>query len=297
LRAGKKQLRSGQRSSSQGLRALPFLVPALIVFSMMNLYPLIHGISRSFYAYHARARADVFVGWENFTLLFDDPTFFRALSNNIVWTVVSVAAMFIFSYALATLLNSKYLRFRRAFQAAAIIPWALPRVVVSLIWRYIFLPDGALNAMLAGVGIQGPGWLTDPSLALWTCAVANMWIGVPFVTVMLLAGLQSLDGEMLEAAVVDGASYFQTQVRVILPSIRRVIIIVLMLEAIWTFNGFEIVFVMTQGGPGNASMLLPLYGYLNAFMYYQPGYGAAIGVVSLAIVLGAIALYIREVLK
>ncbi len=285
------------RSSGQGARALPFLLPAMVVFSMINLYPLVQGISRSFYSYHARARAEVFVGWENYTLLFDDPTFFRAFSNNIVWTATSVAAMFVFSYVLATLLNSRYLRLRRAFQAAAILPWALPRVVVSLIWRYIFLPDGALNTVLAGMGVGGVGWLTDPSIALWTCAIANMWIGVPFVTVMLLAGLQSLDGEMVEAAVVDGASFLQLQLRVIMPSIRRVAIIVLMLEAIWTFNGFEIVFVLTQGGPGNASMLLPLYGYLNAFMYYQPGYGAAIGVVSLLVVLAAIALYIREVLR
>jgi len=282
----------------QERQALPFLLPALAVLCFVSLYPLIQGISRVFYAYRALTREDVFVGFENFQLLFRDPTFFRAFSNSLVWVVTSVGMMFLLSYVLATMLNSPHLRFRRTFRAITLVPWALPAVVISLTWRYIFLADGPLNALLSSMGVaHPPSWLTDPKLALWTCIVANIWMQIPFVTIMVLAGLQSIDHEIIEAAAIDGANYLQTQLRVILPSVKKVVLIVLTLEAIWTFNSFDIVFVLTKGGPGSASITLPLYAYQNAFMYYQAGYGAAIGVIILLILLAAVVLYIREVLK
>jgi ABC-type sugar transport system permease subunit len=218
--------------------------------------------------------------------------------NSLIWTVVSVAVMFVLAYILATMLNSRHLHFRRFLRTATLIPWALPGVVVSLIWRYIFLPNGPLNAALSGLGVANPpAWLTDTHLALWTCIVANIWMGLPFVTIMILAGLQSLEGDLLEAAAIDGASYLQAQLRIVMPSMKKVILIVLTLETIWTFNSFDIVFAMTKGGPGSASMTLPLYAYQNAFMYYQAGYGAAIGIVILLILLSVVVLYIREVLR
>jgi len=282
----------------QERQALPFILPALLVLLGVSLYPLIQGVSRVVYAYRALTQQTVFVGWENFSLLFQDPTFIRALGNSLVWTLTSVGTMFLLSYSLATMLNARALRFRRLFRSATLIPWALPGVVVSLIWRYIFLSGGPLNALLASLGVaHPPDWLTNPQLALWTCIIANIWMGIPFVTIMLLAGLQSVENQIIEAAAIDGANYLQTQLRVVMPSIKKVIMIVLTLEAIWTFNSFDIVFVLTKGGPGSASITLPLYAYQNAFMYYQAGYGAAIGIVILLILLSAVVLYIREVLR
>ncbi len=286
------------RSFVEEKRALPFVVPSLLILCLVSLYPLIQGISRVFYSFRALTRQTVYSGLDNFAALFRDPVFIRALLNSLVWTGVSVAVMFLLSYILATMLNSRYLRFRRFFRSATLIPWALPGVVVSLIWRYIFLSGGPLDAALAGLGVaHPPAWLTDTHLALWTCIIANIWMGIPFVTIMVLAGLQALEGDILEAAAIDGASYLQTQLRVVVPSMKKVILIVLTLETIWTFNSFDIVFVLTKGGPGSASMTLPLYAYQNAFMYYQAGYGAAIGIIILLILLSAVVLYIREVLK
>ena len=277
---------------------MPFLLPALTVLCFVSLYPLIQGVSRVFYAYRALSRQDIFVGLENFRLLVQDPTFVRAFSNSLVWVITSVGMMFLLSYGLATMLNSPHLRFRRVFRAMTLIPWALPGVVISLTWRYIFLADGPLNSVLAAIGVaHPPAWLTDPGLALWTCIIANIWMQIPFVTIMLLAGLQAVDHQIIEAAAIDGANYLQTQLRVILPSVKKVVLIVLTLEAIWTFNSFDIVFVLTKGGPGSASITLPLYAYQNAFMYYQAGYGAAIGVIILLVLLTAVVLYIREVLR
>ena len=277
---------------------MPFLLPALAILCLISLYPLIQGVSRVFYAFRALTQQNIFVGLENFKLLFQDPTFKRAFSNSLVWVVTSVGLMFFLSYILATMLNSRFLRFRRMFRTMTLIPWALPGVVISLTWRYIFLANGPLNSMLTSLGVANPpSWLISPQLALWTCIVANTWMGIPFVTIMLLAGLQSVDRQIIEAAAMDGASYLRAQLHVILPSIKKVILIVLTLETIWTFNSFEIVFVMTKGGPGSASMTLPLYAYQNAFMYYQAGYGAAIGIIILLLLLTAVVMYIREVLQ
>jgi multiple sugar transport system permease protein len=289
---------SARRPLEQERQAMPFLLPALAVLCLVSLYPLIQGVSRVFYAYRALTRQDVFVGLENFKLLVQDPTFVRALSNSLVWVITSVGMMFLLSYGLATMLNSQHLRFRRTFRAITLVPWALPGVVISLTWRYIFLSDGPLNAFLASLGVaHPPSWLTNPDLALWTCIIANVWMQIPFVTIMLLAGLQSVDRQIIEAAAIDGANYLQAQLRVILPSIKKVVLIVLTLETIWTFNSFDIVFVLTKGGPGSSSITLPLYAYQNAFMYYQAGYGAAIGVIILLVLLAAVVLYIREVLQ
>lgn len=279
-------------------RALPFLIPALVVLCFVSMYPLFHGVSKAFYIYKALARQYVFSGFRNFTLLFRDPLFAKAFANSLVWTVSSVGIQFIFSYWLATMLNSRFLRFRRAFRALALVPWATPPVVVSLMWRYIFTSGGPMNSMLHALGVANPpDWLTNSQLALWTCIIANVWMGIPFVTVMLLAGLQTIEKELLEAASIDGANYIQTTWKIILPSIKKVVLIVLTLEAIWTFNMFDIVFVLTQGGPGNASLTLPLYAYQNAFWYYQGGYGAAIGIIILLSLLAVVILYIREVLR
>ena len=204
------------RRLDQERRAIPFLLPALAVLCLISLYPLIQGISRVFYAYRALTQQNVFAGLENFRLLFQDPTFSRAFSNSLVWVVSSVGLMFFLSYCLATMLNSRFLRFRRIFRTMTLIPWALPGVVISLTWRYIFLTNGPLNTMLASLGMADPpAWLTSPQLALWTCIIANTWLGIPFVTIMLLAGLQSVDRQITEAAAMDGASYLRTQLHVL----------------------------------------------------------------------------------
>lgn len=286
------------RRLDQERQALPFLLPALAILCLVSLYPLIQGVSRVFYAFRALTQETVFVGLDNFRLLFQDPIFSRAFSNSFIWVITSVGLMFFLSYILATMLNSRFLRFRRIFRTMTLIPWALPGVVISLTWRYIFLTNGPLNTVLSSLGVANPpSWLTTPQLALWTCIVANIWMGIPFVTIMLLAGLQSIDRQVIEAAAMDGAGYLQAQLHVILPSIKKVILIVLTLQTIWTFNSFDIVFVLTKGGPGSASITLPMYAYQNAFMYYQAGYGAAIGIIILLVLVTAVVMYIREVLQ
>lgn len=286
-----------KKTMREGQRALLFLLPALAVLGFVSMYPLVQGAVKAFFT-RKLGQEYIFVGLENFRLLFQDPLFARAFVNSVIWTVASVTFQFLFSYPLATILNSQYLRLRRLFRALALVPWATPPVVGALMWRYMFSPGGPLNFFLSSLGVSNPpNWLLDPKIALWTCIAANTWMGIPFVTVMILAGLQTIEKELVEAAAIDGATYLRIQWSVILPNIKRVLLIVLTLETIWTFNMFDIVFVLTRGGPGNASLTLPLYAYQNAFWYYQDGFGAAIGVVILTCLLGVVITYIRQVMR
>jgi ABC-type sugar transport system permease subunit len=127
--------------------------------------------------------------------------------------------------------------------------------------------------------------------------MVTVWMNIPFMTVMLLAGLQSVESSLYEAAAIDGANFLQTTFRITLPVIKKVALVVVTLMSIWTFNMFDIVFVLTRGGPGNATLTLPLFAYQNAFFYYQLGYAAAVGIVIMACLLLLIILYIREVLE
>ena len=199
---------------------------------------------------------------------------------------------------LALVLNSRELIGRRVFRTLVLIPWATPPVVVALTWRYFLADQGPLNLLLRGLGVANPpSWLLDPNVALWSCIMANVWMNIPFMTVMLLAGLQSVERSMYEAAAIDGAGFFQTTVRITMPAMKKVILIVITLMSIWTFNMFDIVYVLTRGGPGNASLTLPLFAYQNAFFYYQLGYAAAVGMVIMACLLLLIFFYIRQVLE
>ena len=279
-------------------RAFPYLVPAILIMVAINLYPLIQGMTRAFYTYRLLLGEYTFTGLRNFRLMIGDALFQRAFTNSLVWVFSNVGLQFIISFSLALILNSPMLRWRRLSRALILVPWATPPVVVALMWRFIFAEQGPLNVLLGHLGMADPPlWLLSPTLALWACIITNVWMGIPFMTVMLLAGLQSVERELYEAAAIDGASFLQTTFKVTLPVVKNVVLTVLALVSIWTFNMFDIVFILTRGGPGHASMTLPLYAFQSAFLFHRLGYAAAVGIVILSCLLIMIIFYIREVLK
>ena len=283
---------------SEGRRALPFLLPTIFLMGAINLYPFVNGIARSLHSFRILSQDFTFTGLRNFQMLFGDELFLKAFGNSLTWVATCVSAQFVLAFILALVLNSKELIGRRVIRSLVLIPWATPPVVVALTWRYMLADQGPMNAMLRFFGVANPpSWLLDPSVALWACIMVTVWMNIPFMTVMLLAGLQGVEASMIEAAAIDGASFLQTTLRVTLPSIKKVVLVVVTLMSIWTFNMFDIVFVLTRGGPGNATLTLPLFAYQNAFFYYQLGYAAAVGMVIMVCLLLLIALYIREVLE
>jgi len=283
---------------SEGRRALPFLVPTILIMGAINLYPFINGMIRSLHSFRILSQDFVYSGLRNFRLLFQDELFWHAFGNSMTWVATCVSAQFVLAMILAMVLNSRELRARRVVRTLVLIPWAMPPVVVALMWRYVLADNGPMNLFLSMLGIGSPpSWLLDPQVALWACILVTVWMNIPFMTVMLLAGLQSVEPSLYEAAAIDGANFLQSTFRITLPVIKKVALVVITLMSIWTFNMFDVVYVLTNGGPGNASLTLPLFAYQNAFFYYQMGYAAAVGILMMACLLVLIFFYIRQVLE
>jgi len=276
-----------------------WLLPLFFVIGIVSVNPLLRGIVFSFYGGGVFGGRERFVGAANFISLFKDDLFWLSLRNNLIWVVTCISLEFIFGFLIALLLNQPCVRLKNLYRALILLPWATPPVVAGLIWRYILSSDGPLNTFLRILKLisNPPSWLMEPGYSLAACIGVNVWLGLPFMTVMLLAGLQAIPHDVYEAAEIDGANAFKRFFLITLPMMKSVISTVITLMSIWTFNMFDVVYVLTNGGPGNSSLILSLYGYQNAFAYYQKGYGASIGVISLLILLIPVSIYVRMFFK
>ncbi len=222
----------------------------------------------------------VWVGLANYERLFDDPVFSTALTNNIRWILGLVLVPIALGLPLAVALDRR-LRFTRLYQGALYLPVVLSLVVVGLIWSWILQPDGLLNRGLQAVALDAAArpWLADDSTALWAVLGAGMWRQAGYVMMIYLAGLKALDTTYPDAAAVDGANPWQVFRHVTLPLLRPVHIIVIVITIIDSFRAFDLVWVMTRGGPFNSTELLAVYMYRSAVFNFRIGYGSAIAVV------------------
>lgn len=240
-----------------------------------------------------------FVGLQNYAQMISDPVFHIALRNTAIWTLGVVSLQYLLGLVVALLLNEP-IPLRGLFRGLVLVPWVVPSVVAALDWRWIYAPDyGILNYVLSSIGVISDPlqWLSDRHLAMLAVIIVGVWKSTPFMAVVLLAGLQSIPKELYDAAEVDGASMLQRFWYITFPNLRYLSMIVTMLAIIWTFNDFDIVYVMTKGGPSNATHLLSTYAYLSAFTYSDLGYAAAISVVMLVILLVFAIFYSRMLTK
>ena len=210
----------------------------------------------------------VFVGFENYVKLTFDGFFQRAVANSFVFTFASVAVKLLLGMGMALVLTSQ-IRFRSFWTGVLLIPWVAPTVVSALNFLWIYDGSlGVLNYLLVKVFRilpQGVGWLSEAGTAMASVIAVNVWRGFPFFGISFLAGMKAIPGELYEAAAVDGASPLQRFRHVTLPGIRNIVIIVMLLSTIWTFNDFAIVYILTKGGPGGTTMVLPVFTYEMAF--------------------------------
>ncbi|WP_171074530.1 carbohydrate ABC transporter permease [Nonomuraea basaltis] len=227
-----------------------------------------------------------FVGLDNYVRILTSSLFWDKLAWTVIWTVVCVAAHYGIGLGLAVMLNRR-LRFRSVYRVLLILPWAVPAFVAAFIWRYLYNSDyGVINGLLKLAGLSGVGWLDDPTTAKIAVIVVNVWIGVPFMMVALLGGLQSIPAELYEAAEVDGANPWQRFTAITLPGLRQVSSTVVLLGTIWTFNMFPIIFLITRGGPGSETEILVTYAFREAFTGIRDYAGsAAWGVIILAMLI------------
>ncbi len=279
--------------------AYAFLLPVFVVMAVIVLYPLALSIWSSFTDLSRQNQATVFrpgseqfIGLENYATILTSEEFRGRLGWTTIWTAVNVFFHFTIGMGLALLLNQKF-RGRTAYRLVLMLPWAVPAFVSAVAWRYIFNGEyGALNLMLANFGIDGPNWLSDQFWAYVAPIVVNVWLGVPFMMVALLGGMQSIPQELYEAARVDGATRRQTFWNVTVPQLRSVSVAIILLGIIWTFNLFVVIFLTTGGGPGGRTDILVTESF-NLFQAGQLAQAATYSVVILSILLIFVAVYQR----
>ncbi|MEV4298080.1 carbohydrate ABC transporter permease [Microbispora rosea] len=268
---------------------LALLLPALVPVLLFSVGPLVYGILLAFTdARSGRNTETAFVGLENFAELLSDGDFWESFRIGMVWGLSVTVLQFLASLGLALLLNQD-LRLRGVARVLAVVPWAMPPVVVGLMWRLVYHPDAGLLNGLFGSDVD---WLHDFSLALPAVIVVGVWTGMPQTTVVLLAGLQSVPGELYEAVSVDGAGAWRRFWNVTLPQLRPVIVAITSLDFVWNINQFSLVYVLTQGGPGGRTRLPMLFAYEEAFRYGFFGYAATLGVAITIVVLVVLGLYL-----
>lgn len=274
----------------------PYLMvaPTWILLLVFIAIPLITGMGLSFFSGPIIGEKE-FVFLDNYREVIEERYFPVALRNTVIWTVVGVASVFILGFAAAMLLNQKVFG-RGVFRGLILIPWVVPPVVVSLVFRWVFREhQGILNFLLYNAKIisEYKSWLGDPSLSLISALIALAWKGYPLVAIFLLAGLQSIPEEQYEAARVDGANTVQAFWHITVPHLKPVILVVLILQTIWVLNMFDITFVLTKGGPGFSSMILSIVVYVAAFQWLNIGHSAAVATIMFIIMVVLYRLYTR----
>jgi arabinogalactan oligomer/maltooligosaccharide transport system permease protein len=279
--------------------AYAFLAPVAIVMAVIVIYPLALSIWSSFtdltnanQANRFREGREVFIGVENYTTVLSGGEFWGRLGWTSIWTGVNVFFHFTIGLGLALLLNQRF-RGRTAYRLILMLPWAVPAFISAVAWRYIFNGEyGVLNLALAEIGIDGPNWLSDQFWAYVAPIVVNVWLGVPFMMVALLGGMQSIPQDLYEAARVDGANRRQSFWNITLPQLRSVSIAVTMLGIIWTFNLFVVIYLTTGGGPGGRTDILVTESF-NLFQAGQYAVAATYSVVILSLLLLFVTAYQR----
>jgi multiple sugar transport system permease protein len=272
-------------------RTTPWLLlaPALLITGLYVLFPVAQALSMSLHyvnLFHPRTRP--FVGLTNYLNALSDPVFWRSLLNSFIWVFGSVSMQFLLGFGAALLLNRSF-AWRGLARALVIVPWALPSVIIGLIWTWMLdFNLGIVNALSTRLGlISSPiAWLSRPDTAMVAVMLAVVWQGFPFFAVTLLAGLQGIPAELYEAASLDGASAAGKFWHVTLPGLAGVIATALLLRMIWVANSLDLILVMTGGGPGTATLTLPLHAMLTAWSGGNYGKGSALAIILTLILLG-----------
>jgi len=269
-----------------------FLLPSLVVLGIISVYPILRGIGLSFYEYNS-LRANEFVGLRNYARVFGLPEFWEVLKNTFVWSFAAVVIMASVGLVFAAVLNRDF-RGRSVATTLLLLPWTIPFIAVALNWTLLFdFELGMFNGLLSVAGLESVAWLGRGQYALFSIMLAYVWRNFPFFMITFLAAMKGIPNDLYEAGRVDGSSRLDLFRHITLPFLQPIGVVTTLLMSLWTLNHFTLVYVMTNGGPGNASMVLPVYIYRQAFIQNNMGIAAAIAVVMLAIMLGYGLVYLR----
>ncbi len=277
---------------------LLFALPAFLYMLIFVGYPIVSNVVLSLQNVTVKNLAHgerLFVFFDNYKELLSDDVFLKALWNTLEFTVVCLIFQFLIGFALALFLNKKF-SFAKPVRGLLMIPWMIPMTVTALVFKLLFAGDiGIVNYLLRNLGLieKNIDWLTNPDTAMSVVIAANVWIGIPFNTILISTGLTTIPQELYESAAIDGAGKIQQFFKITLPLMRATIESVLVLGFIYTFKVYDLVYVLTGGGPVNSTHLLSTYSYKQSFELFNYSMGSAIANVLLVILLGVGSFYLK----
>ncbi|NMB13105.1 MAG: sugar ABC transporter permease [Firmicutes bacterium] len=261
-----------------------FIAPSIICLLLINVFPLFYGIGLSFFRFQRFGTVRKFAGLANYVrALAAGSQFWEALGHSAIFSILTTAGSYFIGLVLALLLNGE-IKGRNLYRALILLPWVMPSAVIALVWRWLYNDTyGIINIILTQLGIisEPIQWLGNPDLALYSVTLVNIWKAYPFMMVVLLAGLQAIPGDLYEAASIDGASRWQTFKSITFPLLGNVTLISTLLMFIWTFNYYDLIALMTGGGPAFSSHVLATHAYETGFMRMDYGLAAAISTIML----------------
>lgn len=278
-------------------RKLAYLLvlPSFILILGLVIYPLFYSFYLSMTSRSLLDLSGRFIGFNNYFSLFHDPKFVHSVWNTVYFTIVSLAIQMTLGMAIALLLNLNF-RGKNLMRTIVLIPWAIPTIVNAVMWQWIYNPNyGALNGFLVSLGLIDSYkiWLGTPLLAMNMVILADTWRMTPLYVIMFLAGLQTIPKDLYEAAEIDGAGSLKRFRFVTLPLMKPMILVVLVLRTMQTFRVFDIIYILTNGGPADGTMVLTYLAYSNSFKFLNFGYGSAVSFLIALIIIVISFFYIR----
>lgn len=289
------QQRERRRRRERGL--VLFVAPTVVFLAVFVLYPLLYNLWLSLTNAKLLGTTPQFVWFDNYVRLFTSPTFGRYLWNTLVWTVISVVLQMVVGLGLALLINRKNLAFGTALRTFLLIPYVVPAVALALVTKWVMNGDyGIVATWLQSLGLidyrQSP--LALPAYAMAVVVLVNVWRSYPFPMLIYWAALKGIDAELYEAASVDGAGWWKSFWYITLPALKNTTIVLLVLRIVWTATYFDLIWMITGGGPAGSTTHLPIMIYQASFGTFQTGYAAAISMVLGLMLAAGVVFYVRQ---
>lgn len=294
----RRRRRTTKLTRRQALIGYLLLAPITAVLVGLLAYPLVDALLMSLHARYIGFDTSPFVGLDNYAELISDSAYWTALKNTVFFAAVAVVLKLVLGMLTAVLLNRKF-RGRGLARSVVLIPWALPTVVTVLVWSWMYNDAyGVINQVLSFLHLPTPhSWLGDQATAMWSVIAVDVWRGFPFFALIILAGLQSIPADQYEVAAVDGAGRWRQFRYVSWPGIATVTMVATLLSTIWSLNEFPLIWVLTQGGPGDATTVLSVFTFKTAFLGNNLGYGVAVSATLLPVVVLLILALVRATNK
>ncbi|MFX3631492.1 MAG: carbohydrate ABC transporter permease [Candidatus Pristimantibacillus sp.] len=277
------------------ITGLLFVLPAMLIVVLLLIYPILSSIYFSFTSRHLIKSSVDWVGFDNFVFVLTNKDFYIAFVNSIKWTVLSIVGQLLLGFTTALALN-KIPKYSGFFRTLLIIPWAFPAIVIAFAWKWIFNDVyGFIPNLMTKVGItdQNLNFFADPNFVFGAVVFINIWFGAPLFMVNILSALKTIPTEQYEAAVMDGATAWQSFWSITVRHIRGVIGLLVVLRTIWIFNNFDLLYLITGGGPSDLTTTLPIFAYKVGWGMKQLGVASAITVILLLFLLTICMLYFR----